>query len=276
MLQLKGAYFLKDEYLFSAAQVEVLATDSIVIYEVLRVVDSVCLFVSEHFERLRRSAEISGIFLTMNSEEFKKRIYQLIEANGFSEGNIKVLIQIGNRKQSSFFYFIQHAYPSDNMYWEGVTTEILQAERILPQAKTFQKNLRNTADRMIERKKLYDVVLVDSEGRITEGSKTNIFFVDSNGIYTSKQELVLPGITRQKVMECIAGAGLSCSEVDLAATSVAQFEAAFFTGTSPKVLPIAKIGDHCFQADHPSVLLLMEAYDQMVNRYIEDIKTKGL
>jgi branched-chain amino acid aminotransferase len=46
------------------------------------------------------------------------------------------------------------------------------------------------------------------------------------------------------------------------------FDAAFITGTSPKVLPIARIGDHShFNVNHPVLIKIKNAYDALIAAY---------
>jgi branched-chain amino acid aminotransferase len=262
--------------LFSTDLVEVLASDAILLYEVMRVIDSVCLFLEDHYKRLFQSAQIIGISLKIPEEEFADSIYKLIGANGFVTGNIKVLLQSGNGRQSAFYYFVPHAYPDPVSYKEGVKTDLLKAERLNPQAKIFQANLREKTNSLIAEKKIYELILVDSKDRIMEGSKTNIFFVKGREFYTPKAELVLPGVTRRKIIECLSELGFLCMEADIPYKAIGEYDAAFLSGTSPKVLPVAQIGEQLFKADHPPLLLLMNAYDGKVDTYIRNFRGHAL
>lgn len=276
MLHIEGKYLIKDKHLLPADLVEVMATDTILIYEVLRVMNSVCLFVEDHYRRLSHSTSTVGIPLEMTEKEFIERIYQLIQANKFSEGNIKVLVQYGNGKESVFFYFITHAYPNYTAYQKGVTTDLLMEERLVPQAKIFRESLQQKVDTIIREKKLFEVILVDSQGRITEGSRANIFFIKGKKFYTPKAELVLMGITRQKVFECLAELNFSCEGIDIPYTSIDGYDAAFLTGTSPKVLPVAQIGEQKFSPGHAPLQQLVEAYDNMIEQYLRKFQDSAL
>ena len=58
--------------------------------------------------------------------------------------------------------------------------------------------IRERPVRLISDNKLYEVLLVDRNGRITEGSRSNVFFVKGNKFYTGPSAMVLVGITRKK------------------------------------------------------------------------------
>lgn len=276
MIECKGTYFIKDGHLFPVGMVEVLTTDAILIYEVTRVIDGVCLFLGDHYKRLLNSSKLAGVPLKMTEGEFAVEIQALIQANKMPNGNIKILVQYGNSQQGAFFYFIPHVYPTADDYRQGVKTDFLLAERNLPRAKTVQQRLREEANSAIQKSGLFEVILVNSENQILEGSRTNIFFIKGNEFYTPPSEFVLPGITRQKVMECLARLKLPCIEKTIDVDQTAVYDAVFLTGTSPKVLPVSSIGKQKFDPQHQALRLLMKAYDEEIETYIKNIENKGL
>ena len=143
-----------------------------------------------------------------------------------------------------------------------------------PQVKIVQENLRNRANQFIQENGLYDAILVNSRNQVLEGSRTNVFLVRGKEFYTSPAEHVLSGITREKVMACLHELGYSCFEKEIDCESIADFDAVFFTGTSPKILPVAKIGKHPFNVDHKPLRELMLAYDELVAAYLREVLSR--
>ena len=122
--------------------------------------------------------------------------------------------------------------------------------------------LRDATDAAIKAHDLYEVILVDRDGQITEGSRSNVFFIKNGELYTSLLQLVLPGVTRDKIIEIVRGKGIAVHEDPIPASSVADFDAAFISGTSPKVLPIASLGDVTYDVDDQFLRRLMNWYDE--------------
>ena len=58
------------------------------------------------------------------------------------------------------------------------------------------------------------------------------------------------------------GKGIAVHEDPIPASSVADFDAAFISGTSPKVLPIASLGDVTYDVNDPLLRHLMDWYDE--------------
>ncbi|HAH25602.1 MAG TPA: aminotransferase class IV [Prolixibacteraceae bacterium] len=243
------------------------------IYEVIRVMDGIALFLEDHFERLISSVKISGLQLDMGFSEFRQNISELTQLNNQQNGNVKFAFSgIGAETQWSFS-FIPHSYPASEDYQKGVATGLLFAERENPNAKILQIKVRERAVRLIAENKLYEALLVDRSGRITEGSRSNVFFVKGNKFYTAPSAMVLVGVTRKKVMECLEELNFPVIEEAVSVSDVGTFDAVFLTGTSPKVLPVHCIDTIQFPSKNPFVEQLMDRYDLMIEAYLEMHRT---
>ena len=242
------------------------------VYEVIRVINSVPLFLEDHFFRLLKSVEIQDIAFEMEYPEFKLKSSELINSNNYREGNIKFMYSVAGTESRWTFDYIPHNYPTTADYQDGVNTGLLYAERDNPNAKVIQSKLRDQADQMITDQKLYEVLLADQHGRITEGSRSNVFFVRGEVFYTAHESKILVGITRQKVIECLKNLNFQLVEEAVKEDEINRFDAVFLTGTSPKVLPVRSIGDQEFSTRHDGVVKLMEAYNQMITHYIQNEK----
>ncbi|MBC8004776.1 MAG: aminotransferase class IV family protein [Verrucomicrobia bacterium] len=242
------------------------------VYEVFRLIQGTALFLEDHYDRLISSVQMSGIRFKMEYPEFELNIKQLSHLNGQLNGNVKFVLSGDNQSSQWSFSFIPHAYPSAADYREGVATGLLYAERENPNAKIVQNTVRDKANQLMADKKLYEVLLVDKNRLIREGSRSNVFFVKDDCFYTAPTSLVLAGVTRKKVLECIREMGSMVVEEAVKSTVIASCNAAFISGTSPKVLPVNRIDDHVFHVDNPLVEQLMIKYDSVIEDYIASKK----
>jgi len=240
------------------------------VYEVIRVIDGVALFLEDHFDRLIRSMQIQGLAFQMDFLDFKQNIAELVRQNQQMKGNIKFIYSVSEGNIQWAFSFIPHSYPSPEDYKNGVITDLFFAERKNPNAKVVQTHIRDEANRIISDRKLYEVLLVSRDGMITEGSRSNVFLVKGDVFYTAPASMVLEGITRQKVIDCINRLGFRIIEQAVSKSEISEFDAVFLTGTSPKVLPVRAIGKQVFDVRNSAVLSLMDSYDQLIQSYIRD------
>jgi branched-chain amino acid aminotransferase len=139
----------------------------------------------------------------------------------------------------------------------------------------IQNTVRESAIQLIANQKLYEVLLVDRNGLITEGSRSNVFFVKGEVFYTAQASLILEGITRQKVFECLNELGFQVIAEAVGVNEISRFDAVFLTGTSPNVLPVRSIGNQVFQPQLPSVKILIDHFNDLIAQYILNKKTSG-
>jgi len=238
------------------------------VYEVIRIIEGIPLFLEEHFGRLNHSLKIQDWKPAMEFEEFKDQIHQLIKLNQQEYGNVKFEFSSSGDETYWVFSFIPHSYPTPEDYRNGVRTDLVFDERKNPNAKVVQNKIREKSNQMIKEHNLFEILLVNRNGLITEGSRSNVFFVKDGIFYTAPSSMVLVGITRQKVMECLKILKFSVIEEAVSASQLAQFDAAFLTGTSPKVLPIRSIVNQEFNVQLMSVEKLIERYNNMIADYI--------
>jgi branched-chain amino acid aminotransferase len=239
------------------------------VYEVIRVIDGIALFLEDHYTRLVYSVQMSGFNFEMDLPEFRHNILELVRLNHIKNGNVKFVLAEFEKVNHWSFSFIPHSYPDTNDYEQGVKAQLLFAERENPNAKIIQNVIRERANQMIADQKLYEVLLVDRDGLITEGSRSNVFFVKGNRFYTAPAYQVLVGVTRQKVLECLTELGFTIVEEAVLASEIKTYDAAFLTGTSPKVLPVRSIGKQVFNTQLSVVKELMDQYNSLIDNYIK-------
>lgn len=238
------------------------------VYEVIRIIDGIALFLEDHYSRLVSSVQMSGFHFVMDFPEFMHNIAELVRLNHIENGNVKFFLAESGKQNHWSFSFIPHSYPDTNDYEQGVNTELLFAERANPNAKVVQNTIRKKANQLIADQNLYEVLLVNRDGLITEGSRSNVFFVKGSRFFTAPVHQVLVGITRQKVLQCLSELAFPIIEEAVLASEIGTFDAVFLTGTSPKVLPVNYIGVVPFQTDNLYVEKLMIKYNSMIESYV--------
>lgn len=84
-------------------------------------------------------------------------------------------------------------------------------------------------------------LLVDDRGNLTEGSGYNVFVVRDNAIATPGARNVLGGISRRFAIALARELGFDVVEGELQRYHLITADEAFFTGTSPCVLPVTRV-----------------------------------
>ena len=229
------------------------------VYEVVRVTDGRPVFLQEHYDRLEKSLAAMGRVPEFSCEELRECIAGLASESGVKDHNIKIEADV---EGFSRLYLSPTHYPEPELYETGVKTDLFRGERRSPNIKMMDRQLREATDEAIKAGGFYEVLLVDRNGYITEGSRSNVFFIKDGEVYTAPSEKVLLGVTRSKILEIIRYLGAALHEEAVAAEDIGSFDAAFISGTSPKVMPIASVGEVSFDVNDPILRKIMEKYDE--------------
>jgi len=233
-------------------------------YEVIRIINGKPIFLEDHFKRLRNTCAKSNNETLPDFELLKKEIVQLVEKEQLQNINVKIVITEGQRT----VYAIESKYPTDREYEEGVNCELLFRERKNPELKIFQAKLRKEADRIKQQSPIFESVLVNQKGEITEGSKSNIFFIKGHRMYTAPNDLVLSGVTRQKIIEIAISQGIEMVYKAVNYKELEDFEAAFISGTSPGVLSIRQIQSQSFEVNNSILKVIQQAYFGLITNQL--------
>ncbi len=233
------------------------------IYEVLRVEKGIPLFIEDHLLRFKKSALIAQKTISYSDSEIKMFVKTLILKNKLEEGNILI-----SCKTNLKIFPVSYKYPTGEMFKNGVKCGILKAERENPNAKVFQTLVRQKANKLISENDFYEVLLVDNLGRVTEGSRSNLFFVKENKIITPSGNNVLLGITRHKTIQLIQLLGYNFIEKEVSFNELSSFDALFITGTSPNILPVKQVGEILFNPQNVILQALMNGYNTLIDEYV--------
>ncbi len=240
------------------------------IYEVFRVIDGIPLFIEDHIERFYQTTRLAGVDLDSDRNQLLRDIEITIAANEKSEGNIKISVapDLAGR-HNLLIYFTPHQYPTPEQFAQGVKVKLLGAERQNPNAKVMDILLRAETDQLKQLDDVYEILLVDHIGFITEGSRSNVFFIKGSEIITPPVEVVLPGITRKKIIRLCQQHEINILEQPVYQDSLAEFDSLFISGTSRKVLPVKQVDSRAFRVDNPLMRKISELFNQLTQEYLD-------
>jgi branched-chain amino acid aminotransferase len=173
---------------------------------------------------------------------------------------VKIVFNYNNEITNRLLYFIEPIYPSPEQYRIGVPAILYYAERKDPESKVINHKLRSEIYHKLIMENAYEALLVNRDNCITEGSRSNIFFIKAGKLFTAPEKKVLSGITRQHILEICKEKGIDVEFRCVMAETLPEYESAFMTGTSPVVLPFSRIGNVKFNVNHRLIPLLRTFY----------------
>lgn len=271
---LRGTYFIRNDEIIDEAKFNpYFMEEGLSIYEVFRIISGIPLFLEKHLERLAQSAARTNHELNISQQKIKDRVKNLIKVCAIETGNIKIAFNysLNQIDSTAVFYgfFIAHHYPVNKDYQNGIDTITYRAERTNPNAKVANIQLYLSVNQAIKQSNVYEALLLDRNGCLTEGSRSNLFIIKDDTIYTAPLNNVLPGITRGCILEICAQLACKVIETNIREDILADMDALFLTGTSPNVLPIKSVNQLNFDsAAHPIVKKIMHEYEMLIQNYL--------
>ena len=260
----KNKYIFDSKIYFSSSFNENILNANNVVYEVVRLVNSKIIDFDANYIRLQNSLKIIGFECPFSKEKLEKEIENLATLNDVSCGNTKLLFFERENKLSYMIFFIQHYYPNEDEVRNGVKCSFMDAVRPNPNAKIINNDLRGRANNLIKEKQVFEMILINDNGFITEGSRSNLFFIKDNSITTCPNELVLRGTVRKRLIKLCQINKIAVNYQLISKDEAKDYDAAFLTGTSLNILPINSIDDFSFDCNNSLLRFLQEEYLKLI------------
>ena len=263
-----GRMLEKDEYIQSVQDERIWAGE--IFYEVIRIIDGVPLFMEDHYERLCNSLHLAELDMQLPFKLLQKQIQALLRENKRITCNLKIWV---TSYEGLIHYFIninKHFYPPADYYDNGIRTVSHSYMRRDPNIKYVAQDYRKEIADIMEKQQAFEVLLLNQADVFTEGSRTNLFFVVGDLVYTAPEQMVLKGITRKYTFQAIWRAGAEIVEKPVGRDLLYQVEGVFITGTSIRVLPVAQIDTQSFEsAKNPIIIKIGKEFNKITNDYVQ-------
>ncbi len=225
------------------------------VYEVIPVYGGRPFRLLQHLSRLKNSLDAVGISNPLTNERWTKIIDELIGDAGKTDQAIYLQVTRGAAPRDHAFpkdisptvfaYSKPMTYPGETELENGVaavTTADIRWRRCDIKAIALLANvvLRQQA---IEQGKAEAILIHDQH--VTEGAASNIFVVKDGVIYTPpKGDQILPGITRDLVVELANRNGIDCRETGITEQQLRNADEVWMTSSTKEILSIVEIDGH--------------------------------
>jgi branched-subunit amino acid aminotransferase/4-amino-4-deoxychorismate lyase len=231
------------------------------VFEFFRVHGSHPLFLDKYLARFYNSAELMHLAVPLSEEELRAAIYNLIEKNNLELSGMKMILTGGystngyDLGEPNLLMLQQPlSLPAQALIDKGLKIITHDYVREVPPAKTINYSIGIRLLNKI-REMGADDVLYHREGVVTELPRCNFFIVKQDDTVVTPTMDVLPGITRQHVLE-LAGKKYKAEEGIVTLNDIVQAKEAFLTSTTKRVLPVVQVDDALINDGKPGAVTL--------------------
>ena len=255
---INGVYLEENNAKISIFDRGLLFSDSV--YEVTAVIDNKLIDFPAHVLRLKKSLNELKIKNTFDEKYLLEIHRNLLNKNPFSnkEGLIYMQVTRGSTERDflinnsniepNIFAFTQEKILTETIYKDNglkiITIEDLRWQR--KDIKTTQLLFASLAKNEAHEKGADDAWLIDEEKYINEGTSNNAYIIDNdNNIITRNlSNKLLPGITRQTILEVAKKLKLTVNERPFTIDEAISANEAFISSASTLIAPVVKINNN--------------------------------
>ncbi len=224
------------------------------LFETMRTYRGRVFRLESHLNRLAKSAKMLGISLEL--PEIKGAVLDTIQANKLSEARVRITISIGEGainadtstcSKPTVLIIAENYQPyPEKVYLRGfravVSTIRRNSQSPLSRLKSTSYLESILAKQEAREAGVDEAICLNEEGFLAEGSMSNIFLVAEGILKTPGYDSgILPGITRQTVLELAPKLGIEALECDIRLEELFQAQEAFFTSSIIEVMPLTEI-----------------------------------
>jgi branched-chain amino acid aminotransferase len=236
---------------------------------------------SDHLQRLENSAKLLYMELPYSIGELKDACNELIAANGLGECYLRPIAfygygelgvsAVGNSVDVVIMSWPWGAYLGAEGQKSGIRAKVSSWKRVgpnvIPHAAKATGIYLNSMLAVMEanRAGYEEAILLTDDGYIADGSGENIFMVRDGTIYTPDLSAsILPGITRDTIIQMAQDLGHTVVEKQLIRTDLYLADEVFMCGTAAEVTPIREIDDVVVGPPGAVTLAIQSAYLDLV------------
>jgi branched-chain amino acid aminotransferase group I len=224
------------------------------LFETMRAYGGQVFRLDSHLNRLARSAEILG--LPIQALDLKGAVMDTIHANKLSDARVRITISIGEGgmvpdpsacTQPTVLILAGHYKPYPKQVYEKGFRAVVSSIRRNSQSPLSRLKSANYLENMLAKQEaraagVDEAICLNEKGLLAEASMSNIFLVNDGILRTPGEESgILPGITREVVLELASQLGINTFEQDIRLDELFQTQEAFLTNSLMEIMPLTEI-----------------------------------
>ena len=216
------------------------------VYEVIPFHNAKGIAYEKHISRLQNSC--NSLSISANIEIISKEITDLINKSKFKDGYVYYQVSRGvdqirshmfdnNISVETFGYVLDHSFKSQCL--KVMLCEDVRWSRCDIKSTSLLGNIMSMNS---ARNKGCDEVIMYKDDVITEGGASNVFFASDECVYTpSLSKNILPGITRELLIQEIKASGINVEEGDYKIDDLMDAKSIWLTSSTKGLAQVTEI-----------------------------------
>jgi branched-chain amino acid aminotransferase len=250
------------------------------VFEGERVYNGSVFKLTEHSERLVKSAEALGFEIPWSVADIDAATLATVKATGLTDAYVRPVAWRGsemmgvsaqkNRIHLAIAVWAWPSYFSPELRMKGIALQWSKWRRPAPDtAPTSSKAaglymICTISKHAAENAGFQDALMLDYRGQVAEATGANVFLIQDGVIHTPIPDCFLDGITRRTVIDLAKRRGYTVVERAIFPEELERTTEIFLTGTAAEVTPVGRIEDQTFTPGEITRNLMLD-YEALVN-----------
>ena len=228
------------------------------LFQTMRAYHGKLFLLDRHLKKLYAAAEVIGMRQKLDGIDLEKACVETLKANNLKKARVRLTVTNGESVALPWIdaagapNVIVTAVPytpfSEEQYRQGFKVRVASVRRMGQSVVSSMKSINyllNVMARMeAAAQGLDETVLLNDEGYVAEGGGSNIFFVREGRLITPNVKSgIIPGVTREAVIEMAASLGITVTEGTVGIGVFRKCDEAFMTNALIEIMPVTAVRD---------------------------------
>lgn len=229
------------------------------LFESMRAYNGNIFLIERHIKRLHEAAAVIDLEQKIKDIDFQQACNETVAANKLKSARVRLTVTDGDNaalpwvdkggKPTVVVTAVPYTPFPEEKYNEGFKVGIASVRRMKQSPFSAMKSINyllNVVARIEATEKgLDETIILNDEGYIAEGGGSNVFFVQGGKLITpSADSGIIPGVTREVVLELAARLGISMREGPVGIGAIKRCEEAFMTNAIIEIMPVTQVNDN--------------------------------
>lgn len=215
------------------------------VFETMRACRGQVALLGSHLKRMSRSLKVLKLASPASVSTIPEHIARLLKVNRLKNARVRVMVWQKNGRAHVAILCEPLKSPSVRQYREGFQGMLTNGHRrnTSEPVKSLDYGIFREGLRKARAAGFDEALFLNYKGELVEGSRTNIFLVKDNCLFTPPIESgCLPGVTRQAVLTRARRLKLRCAAKTLKAQDLFEADEAFVTNALIGIMPLTRLG----------------------------------
>lgn len=253
------------------------------IFEGIRAYQGKVFKLDEHIARLYESAKAIMLTIPLTVSEMRAAVVDTLRQNGLQDAYVRLVVSRGPGdlgldprqcpKPTVLIIADEIALYPRRVYEDGLELASVSVRRVSPESLNPSIKSLNYLNNILAKieanqRGLSEVVMLNQQGWVVEGTGDNLFVVKSGELLTPPPYVgILNGITRQAVIEIARELDIPFRETILNLFDLYNADECFLTGTAAEIVSAVQCDGRVIGSGRPGPVA--ERLTQAFRRYVE-------